>query len=172
MGAASLTLCQRKSAMRITIKLDAFDHTSESAFAVLWLDRENGRWSREGHECLDIPVWGTWKSEAGGMLLLDAATSNALLMLHGLRLSTTGDGRSAEGALQNVADKKWESQRGRADYFGCGANSEPRPLDHGHWHVQCVDRERIVAEHEVFSDEPDAVSGGSACPGDPGSFAT
>lgn len=158
--------------MRITIKLDAFVHTSESAFAVLWLDRENGRWSREGHECLDIPPWGTWTSEAGGTQLLDAATSNALLMLHGLRLSTTGDGRSAEGTLQNVADKKWESQRGRADYFGRGATSEPRPLDSGHWHVQCVDRESIVAEHEVFSDEPDAVNGGSACPGDPGSFAT
>ncbi|WP_408119252.1 DUF3564 family protein [Caballeronia grimmiae] len=40
MGAASLTRPRREPAMRITIKLDAFDHTGESAFAVLWLDRE------------------------------------------------------------------------------------------------------------------------------------
>ncbi|MFM0326560.1 DUF3564 family protein [Caballeronia glebae] len=161
--------------MRITIKLDAFDHAGESAFAVLWLDRENGRWSREGHECLDIPPWGTWQSTSGGTLLLDPATSNALLMLHGLRLSTTGDMLPAEDTVQEVAHKKWEAQGGRADYFGCGGSSgssEPRPSDKGHWHVQCVDRERIIAEHEVFSDEPDAFNGGSARTGDPGPFAT
>jgi hypothetical protein len=36
--------------MRVTVKLDAFDHAGVDAFAVLWLDRESGRWSREAHD--------------------------------------------------------------------------------------------------------------------------
>lgn len=158
--------------MRITIKLDAFDHAGESAFAVLWLDRENGRWSREGHEWLDVPPWGTWKSASDGTLLLDPATSKALLMLHGLRLSTSSDMRATKDTHQDVAQQRWEAQRGRADYFGCGTRNKACPLDNGHWHVQCVDRESIIAEHEVFSDERDAFNGGSARAGDPGPFAT
>ncbi|KAK45589.1 hypothetical protein BG58_16505 [Caballeronia jiangsuensis] len=158
--------------MRITIKLDAFDHTSDSAFAVLWLDRENGRWSREGHDCLDVPTWGTWKSTSSGTQLFGPDASNAAFTLHGLRLGTPRSMHTAVGAPEATAHKEWESQKGRADYFGCDASSEPRSLSSGHWHVQCIDRESTIAEHEVFSDEPDTINDGSARAGNPGSLAT
>ena len=36
--------------MRITVKLDGFEGAQSAAFAILWLDKETRRWSREGHQ--------------------------------------------------------------------------------------------------------------------------
>jgi hypothetical protein len=44
--------------MRITVHLDTFD-CQDSAYAIIWLDRETGKWSREGHAVIDLPAWGT-----------------------------------------------------------------------------------------------------------------
>jgi len=131
--------------MRITIRLDAFDHAAESAFAVLWIDRERRRWSREGHDRVELPAWGTWESACDGTLLRDPDTSAPLLMLHGLAL------QAATGTMSALE----ETQRGRAQYLPArGPNATPAH-DAGHWHIQCIDRETTVAEHELFSDEED-----------------
>ncbi|WP_327358947.1 DUF3564 family protein [Caballeronia humi] len=42
-----------RNLIRVTVKLVTFDRAGPNAFAVLWLDRETQRWSREGHESLD-----------------------------------------------------------------------------------------------------------------------
>ncbi|SAK93911.1 DUF3564 family protein [Caballeronia ptereochthonis] len=157
--------------MRITIKLDGFDHAAALAYAVLWLDKERGRWSREAHDGFELPPWGTWRSAPDGTLLLDPDTLQAVLMLHGLRLNAPAGIAGATGTDDPSACAPSESQKGRANYFGCGADGESRAPDAGHWHVQCIDRESTVAEHEVFSDEPDAVSGQSAHAHDAGSLA-
>jgi len=129
--------------MRITIKLDAFDHAAESAFAVLWIDREGGRWSREGHDRVELPAWGRWESTFDGTLLCDPDTSAPLLMLHGLAL------QAATGAMSALK----ETQRGPAEYMPARGPNTTAAHDAGHWHIQCIDRETTVAEHELFSDE-------------------
>jgi hypothetical protein len=166
-GFYGINLCPKEITMRITIKLDAFDHASEAAFAVLWLDRELGRWSREAHDRLDLPPWGVWSCADGGLLLLDPETSQPVLMLRGLTLGTPANIANASAVCEPA-----ETQNGCAEYFECGANREAHAPESGHWHIQCIDRETTVAEHEVFSDEPDAVSARYAHPGDAGSFAT
>lgn len=134
--------------MRITIRLEAFDHAAESAYAVLWLDRERRRWSREGHDRVALPPWGTWENAPGGTLLRAPDMSSPVLMLQGLTLN------AQESVPGNVEPA--ELQKGRADILVAGDARVARAPDSGHWHIQCVDCETTVAEHEIFSDEPDA----------------
>lgn len=134
--------------MRITIKLDAFDRVSDAAYAVIWLDTSCGRWSREGHDRIELPAWGTWQSATDGTLLLDPATHAPLFLFRGMRLDAAEDSR-------NVIDSK-KAEHGRVERFGIGPDGAALTKDSGHWHVQCVDREATIAEHEIFSDEPDA----------------
>jgi hypothetical protein len=149
--------------MRITIKLDRFDHADESAYAVLWLDNERGRWSREAHDGFELPAWGTWELAPIGTLLRSPDASAPIVMLDGLRLAareyTPGIGQLATSA------------QGRAKFFRFDESGVLRSADAGHWHVQCIDREPTIAEHEIFSDEPDAPGTASAKGRDCGSFA-
>ncbi|WP_250536111.1 DUF3564 family protein [Caballeronia sp. AZ10_KS36] len=131
--------------MRITIKLDGFDHAAQSAFAVLWIDRERGRWSREAHERVELPAWGTWESAPEGTLLRDSGTFVPLVLLHGLVLA----------ALPKATSVPEPMQQGHADYLASrGSRATPAKLS-GHWHIQCIDCETTVPEHELFSDEED-----------------
>lgn len=134
--------------MRITIKLDAFDRVSDAAYAVIWLDTNCGRWSREGHDRVELPAWGTWQSATDGTLLLDPAAHAPVFLLRGMRPDSAED-------LRNAIDTK-KAEHGRVERFGIGPDGAARMKDSGHWHVQCVDREATIAEHEIISDEPDA----------------
>lgn len=148
--------------MRITIKLDALNQETESAYAVLWLDKERGRWSREAHDRIELPTWGTWEVTPCGTLLRGPDTSAPVAMLEGLELAAL---KAAFRAADVMA-----SQCGRALVFGSGESNA-----HGgawYWHIQCVDSESTIAEHEIFSDEPDVLAEGSAQARDSGSFAT
>ncbi|MEZ2354641.1 DUF3564 family protein [Caballeronia sp. RCC_10] len=133
--------------MRITIKLDAFERAA-TAYAVLWLDVDSGRWSRESHDRIEIPSWGTWQTAVNGTLLTDRDTHAPLLLLCGLELNAS--------AASRLSLPLQETHGGRADRLIVDENAATRPCDSGHWHIQCVDCEVIVAEHEIFSDEPDA----------------
>jgi hypothetical protein len=119
--------------MRVTIKLDAFDHADSDAFAVLWLDRETQRWSREGHEALDLPTWGILRELPQGRAICDATRGRTLMMLQAL-------------AFEACAPQDVQEARGPAEYFPTEGNA----ADTGHWHVQCVEREPIQAEHDSF----------------------
>ncbi|SAK60435.1 hypothetical protein AWB76_02906 [Caballeronia temeraria] len=133
--------------MRITIKLDTFARPAGSAYAVLWLDLESGRWSREAHECIELPTWGTWERVQGGLLLRGLAAGSPVVMLDGLKIE-------GQDSLQPAT-----SQRGHAEFYGPGESIEAAELYRGVWHIQCIDRENCVAEHEIFSDEPNVAGG-------------
>ncbi len=44
--------------MRLTILINGSDPTVNHDYAVLWLDTDEHRWSREAHEGIDLPPWG------------------------------------------------------------------------------------------------------------------
>ncbi|SAL22922.1 hypothetical protein AWB67_00844 [Caballeronia terrestris] len=124
--------------MRITVKLDAFERVDSAAFAILWLDKETRRWSREGHQSVDLPDWGGLQARPDGTLICDPHAESPLCVLEHLDFDAVG------GCV--------EGQAGRALWY-IDASRAPAA---GRWHVQCIDRERITAEHGVFAGEEDA----------------
>jgi hypothetical protein len=148
--------------MRITVKLDTFDQAS-SAYAVLWLDTKTRRWSREGHAGIDVPQWGMLEPSADGTLLRDADGMLPIVLLNRLHL-----GRWANENGSPITDGPSEGARGSATYHG-GMGRVPRTA---HWHVQCLDLETTVAEHEIFSDEDESAQRVADGPHDTGAFGT
>jgi hypothetical protein len=118
--------------MRITIKLD--QPADPDAFAVLWLDLESRRWSREMHSGVDIPSWGLVRTAPGGTLICDPDSTDALCALTGLDL---------ENRTRLIED-----QFGHVVWYG-DSNLEVR-LDR--WHLQCIESDSIEAENEVFDE--------------------
>jgi hypothetical protein len=51
--------------MRLTILINGSDPTVSHDYAVLWLDTEQHRWSREAHQGIDLPPWGELHDEDG-----------------------------------------------------------------------------------------------------------
>ncbi|WP_175941811.1 DUF3564 family protein [Caballeronia sp. BCC1704] len=119
--------------MRITVKLDGFEGAPPAAYAILWLDKETRRWSREGHQSVDVPDWGGLGSAADGTLICHPHAQQPVCKLEELDVEAPG------GPPEGVA--------GRVLWYAEGA-SNPRV---GRWHVQCVDRAQIKAEHSVFA---------------------
>jgi hypothetical protein len=121
--------------MRITVHLDTFNRVNPCAYAILWLDAETHKWSREGHFGLELPEWGVWSTDHGDTLIRAAHDTRALCMLCGLDMqSENGPFEGETGAAH------WCSSQGQLSVAG-------------HWHVQCVDQDTAVAEHSVFADD-------------------
>lgn len=118
--------------MRITIKLDQPEDPDR--FAVLWLDLESSRWSREMHSGVDIPSWGLLRIAPGATLICDPDSTDALCALTGLNLEER--------------TRLIEDQFGHVVWYG-DSNREAR-LDR--WHVQCIEFDSIKAENEVFDE--------------------
>jgi cytochrome c551/c552 len=131
----TLHASRTENLMRITLHLDTFDRVSPCAYAILWLDQDTHKWSREGHVCLDLPEWGSLKVDAGTTLISVPDGTRSLCVLEGLKL----DGRHGP----------FEGETGTAHWCGYGS----APGMSGHWHVQCVDTEATRAEHGVFAGE-------------------
>ena len=51
--------------MRLTILINGSDPTVNHDYAVLWLDTEQHRWSREAHEGVHLPPWGELRDSDG-----------------------------------------------------------------------------------------------------------
>jgi len=117
--------------MRITIHLSTFEETNPCAYAIVWIDRDARRWSRESHFGLDLPTWGVVHARPGATLLCDPHDGSALCELDGLELESQGG--------------PFEGEAGSARL--CSAKAR------GHWHVQCVDEELALPEHSLFADE-------------------
>ncbi|SAL84470.1 hypothetical protein AWB68_07315 [Caballeronia choica] len=149
--------------MRITVKLDGFGPLTSAAYAILWLDRETLRWSREGHDALDLPDWGTLQSSPIGTLICGAHDMGPIFVLKQLRIDAFAP-RNSETAPEISSG----STQGVAEYYASGSKAAQK----GHWHVQCIDRETIQAEHEVFSDEQDPESDGGSDVGARGAYRT
>jgi hypothetical protein len=124
--------------MRITVKLDTFERVDSAAFAILWLDKETRRWSREGHQSVDLPDWGGLQAAPDGTLICGQHAERPLCVLERLDFDTAGGPR--------------QGQAGRVLWY-TGAAREPAT---GRWHVQCIDREQIKAEHGVFCGDEDS----------------
>jgi len=120
--------------MRITIHLDTFDCADTAVYAILWLDREAGKWSREGHAVIDVPQWGIFGSSKAGTHILDAEGTHRFCDLCGLDLT--------------AATGPFEGESGRALWY---RHAHHAPV-HGRWHVQCLDQTQAEPENGVFAD--------------------
>jgi hypothetical protein len=124
--------------MRITVKLDGFEGAQPAAFAILWLDRETRRWSREGHQAVDMPDWGGLRCASDGTTICCQKNQHSFGVLE--QFDVNAPGGPAEG------------REGRVVWYADGAG----PQMTGRWHVQCIDRDSIKAERSVFAGEQDA----------------
>ncbi|WP_244817174.1 DUF3564 family protein [Caballeronia sp. Lep1P3] len=123
--------------MRITVKLDGFEGMQAAAYAILWLDKESRRWSREGHQSIDVPDWGGLRAASNGTMIYDPRAQQPVCMLEQLDVDAPG------GPSEGLA--------GRVLWYADGAAQSV-----GRWHVQCIDRAQIKAEHSVFAGEEDS----------------
>jgi len=122
--------------MRITVHLDSFDRLDPTAYAIVWLDKDAGKWSREGHLGIALPQWGRFDTADGNTRLSDVNDRDTLCVLEGLHFSAdTGPFEGEEGAAS------WR------------ANALTAPAA-GHWHVQWVDESHAQPEHGLFADDP------------------
>jgi hypothetical protein len=126
--------------MRITVKLDGFEGAESAAYAILWLDKESRRWSREGHQSVEVPDWGNLRGSADGTVICCQKGEATYCVLEQLDVE--------------APDGPCEGLQGRVIWYADGAAKTLA----GRWHIQCVDRERIKAEHGVFAGEQDAWS--------------
>lgn len=124
--------------MRVTVHLDTFDRLAPGAYAIVWIDKEAGKWSREGHAGVELPQWGHCRSTREGTCLAAGDNASDCCMIEGLDLT------SSEGPF--------EGEHGRVQWHGCGL--EPVA---GDWHVQCVDSTPCVPEEVLFADEAEDV---------------
>ncbi|MBN3752274.1 DUF3564 domain-containing protein [Paraburkholderia sp. Tr-20389] len=119
--------------MRITVHLDTFQ-CADAAYAVLWLDRESRKWSREGHAVIDLPEWGSLASPKGNTRIHGADHDRAICELTGLDLGSV-----------SVPS---EGESGQALWY---RHAHHAPII-GKWHIQCVDNTESDPENGVFAE--------------------
>lgn len=117
--------------MRLTILINGSDPTVNHDYAVLWLDTEQRRWSREAHQGIDLPEWGELHDENGVTTLCAPSTDAAVCTLRGLHV----DRKQRVSSPQGVA--AWTAV-------------PTHKTTSGFWRLQAVDRQTIQAENSVF----------------------
>jgi len=118
--------------MRLTILINGSDPTVNHDYAVLWLDTEQHRWSRESHAGIELPEWGELR-DAGEVTALCAPSADApLCTLRGLHVDRHQQISTSQG------DATWSSGR------------SPAPMN-GYWRLQAVDRQPVRAEDSLFA---------------------
>lgn len=120
--------------MRVTLHFDSFDRLAPGAWAIVWIDTDVGKWSREGHAGMEVPQWGRYRSTQGGTCLIAGEDGAEFCTIDGLDLT--------------AASGPFEGEHGRAQWRS-GAHA---PV-YGDWHVQCVDETACVPEEGLFADE-------------------
>lgn len=125
--------------MRLTILINGSDPTVSHDYAVLWLDTEEHRWSREAHQGIDLPPWGELHDEDGVTTLCAPSTDAPLCTLRGLHVDRKQRVSAAQGAAA------WTALPTRAPTSGF-------------WRLQAVDRQTVRAENSVFGNWPLALS--------------
>ncbi|WP_063625117.1 DUF3564 family protein [Paraburkholderia mimosarum] len=120
--------------MRLTILINGPDPTDNHDYALLWLDTEERRWSREAHSGIELPEWGEIENRGTETVLVGSASPAPLCVLHGLQVSRHQE-VSGAGGLATLAH---EVDPARTDW---------------HWRLQAVDRAQVRAESAVFAGE-------------------
>lgn len=123
--------------MRVTVHLDSFDRLARSAYAIVWIDKESGKWSREGHAGIDLPEWGRYRRTPDGTCLVAGEAAGEM----------PGDLCTIEGLDLAAGDGPFEGEDGSVHW---NARTETGPLA-GHWHVQCVDDDGSEPEEGLFA---------------------
>jgi hypothetical protein len=118
--------------MRLTILINGPDPTVNHDYAVLWLDTDEQRWSREAHAGVDLPEWGEIHSSGDTTVL--SRSGQPLCVLHDLRVSRREEVSCADG----IATLAHEASYARIAW---------------HWRLQAVDRTRIHADSALFAGE-------------------
>ncbi|AOJ78087.1 DUF3564 family protein [Burkholderia ubonensis] len=109
--------------MRLTIRINGSEAATRQSFAVLWVDTDEGLWSREAHQGIDLPTWGKVKDVEGAMALCAADSGKAVCKLQGLSFDAT------------------QREQGTAVLAG----------EHeGAWRLQAVDRSTAEPEYREF----------------------
>ena len=121
--------------MRVTVHLDSFDRLDPSAYAIVWIDTESQKWSREGHAGVSVPEWGRYRCTPGGTVLLAGENLRDVCLLEGLYLA--------------APDGPFEGEGARAQWLS-SVNAEPLE---GRWQVQCIDESVPHPEDGLFADE-------------------
>jgi hypothetical protein len=123
--------------MRVTLHLDTFSGLDLGAYAIVWIDKEAGKWSREGHAGVELPQWGRCRTAQGATCLVAHDAGSDICTLEGLDL--------AAGA------GPFEGEHGRVQWQACTQG----PVA-GQWHVQYVDESACTPEEALFADEDEA----------------
>ena len=118
--------------MRLTILINGPDPTVNHDYAVLWLDIEQQRWSRESHDGVDLPAWGELHDANGVTTLCAPSADQPLCTLRGLHVDRRQQISTAQG------DATWSREQSH------------KPMS-GYWRLQAVDRQPVHAEHSVFA---------------------
>jgi hypothetical protein len=121
--------------MRITVHIDTFDYPDPSVYAILWLDTQAHKWSREGHAAIALPEWGMLVPHGPNTRVAGPHGGRALCDLEGLDLSNPHG--------------PFEGESGRAQWHH---HAHQAPVS-GRWHVQCIDASEPPAEHSLFADD-------------------
>ncbi|PFH30066.1 MULTISPECIES: DUF3564 family protein [Burkholderia] len=114
--------------MRLTIRINGSESATRHAFAVLWVDTDEGLWSREAHQGIDLPTWGKVRDVEGAMALCAADGGSAVCQLKGLSFDAT--------------------QREQGPAVLAGEHPD------GAWRLQEVDHCKVEPEYEGFISVP------------------
>lgn len=118
--------------MRLTILINGSDPTVNHDYAVLWLDTDQQRWSRESHDGIELPAWGELRDTGGVTALCAPSADEPLCTLRGLHVDRHQHVTSSQG------DAVWS----------CVPSRSPTA---GFWRLQAVDRQPVKAEYALFA---------------------
>ncbi|WP_176049719.1 DUF3564 family protein [Burkholderia sp. BCC1644] len=121
--------------MRITVHLDTFAHAGPAAYAIVWLDFDEYKWSCEGHDAMAMPSWGTLARAGNGIRLAAPDSDHPLIVL--------------DDFLSANAKAPPTGASGIARWYRHAHHTQ----EAGRWHVQCIDTEQAEPEHRLFADD-------------------
>lgn len=120
--------------MRITVLLDSFDCLDSSAFAIVWVDTETEKWSRESHHGVNLPTWGGWSITRGGVTLFEGETpQKTICTLEAFQLATDCPREN------DIGRARWHIHTDGTTFIG-------------RWQVQYVDKSETHPEESLFAD--------------------
>jgi hypothetical protein len=138
--------------MRITLDIHSFDDFDKAAFASLWLDTPMRRWSREGHESLELPRWGIleWTPTETQLYGPSENEPELIVCLEKLDIYRIVAARQMDHC--NLPPGLHGGASGRALLYDVKATNKPAV---GRWRILYIDHETTQAEHSNFTDQVD-----------------
>ena len=116
--------------MRLTVLING--PVVKHEFALVWIDLDEQRWSRESHEGVNLPSWGAVRANNGETVLCMPQSEVPLCIMRGLNLNKWQEICAGHG------DASW-SENG-----ACNAST-------WQWRVQAVDRKSVRAANSLFA---------------------